>query len=496
MQLPLRIDEGAGESLQAQIFGQVRELILARCLKPGTQMPASRILAADLGVSRNTVVLAYEQLMSEGYIEMRKPVGTFVSRNLIFDSPAPQTPPVSHDRDTTAKRRHARLLFHGEAHVVVSPYTKPVPYDFWVGRPDARLLPARTWQHFINGTLDRMRAGIGGYNDPAGLWELREAVADCVGFARGIKATADQVLIINGIQEGLNILARLFVGPGTNVAVENPCYLGAANVFTSHGARLMPVPVDEHGITIDALPQEAALIYLTPSHQYPTGATLTPERRAPLLEWAERLGAYVVEDDYDSDFYYDGAPLPALQSLDTNEQVIYLGTFSKSLGAGLRTGYMILPRHLVTAATTAKTLLNNCSPWLTQAMLAEFIASGAFMHHLRRVRTIYSARCNRLLEALNEHFGEVEISGAQAGMHLVWYLPEEFPAALELEQRCRQSGVGIYSFKTGNALLPGKVPDARYSRAVMLGYAALDEEEIAEGMRRLAAVLGCERLLD
>lgn len=493
MQLPLRVDEKAGQSLQLQIFEQIRHLILDGRLKPATQMPASRILAADLGVSRNTVVLAYERLMSEGYLETQPPNGSFVSRDLVFDSPSLLEAPVTDEEDAAAMRRRARLVFRGESHVVVSPYDKPVPYDFWVGRPDARLLPARTWQQLINRKLQRTRIGIGGYGDPAGSWELREAVADYVGFARGIKATASQVLIINGIQEGLNILARLFVRHGTQVAVENPCYRGAANVFASHGAQLMPVAVDEHGIDVDNLPQEAAFIYLTPSHQYPTGATLSLARRERLLEWAEHLCAYIVEDDYDSDFYYHGAPLPALQSLDTHDQVIYLGTFSKSLGAGLRMGYMIVPRHLAAAATTVKALTNNCSPWLPQALLAEFITSGAFMHHLRRIRTIYRARRNRLFAALEEHFGDVEIRGAQSGMHLLWLLPDDFPTAFDLERHCRSEGVGVYSIKTGNALVVGKAADARHGRTVMLGYAALDEDEIAEGVRRLAVALEAKR---
>lgn len=492
MQLPLRIKDRTGQTLQLQIFEQIRRLILDGRLRPGACMPASRVLAADLRVSRNTVVLAYERLEAEGYLAIRQPTGTFVSRNVIFDSPSLPVAPVTDDQDAAAMRRRARLVFRGESHIVVSPYDKPVPYDFWVGRPDARLFPARLWQNVNNRKLHQMRDGISGYSDPAGLWALRQAVADYVGVARGIKAATNQVLIINGIQEGLNILARLFVRRGTEVAIENPCYRGAANVFASHGARLIPVPVDGHGANVARLPRDAAFIYLTPSHQYPTGVTLSLERRARLLEWAEQLCVYVVEDDYDSDFYYDSAPLPALHSLDTHDQVIYLGTFSKSLAAGLRIGYMIVPRHLAAVATTVKALLNNCSSWLPQALLAEFISSGAFMHHLRRIRTIYCARRNRLLEALNAHFGAVEIRGAQGGMHLVWYLPKEFPAAFQLERRCRRDGVGVYSVKTGNALVVGAA-EARHARTVMLGYAALDETEITEGVRRLAGALEAER---
>lgn len=488
MQLPIHIDENATEGLQIQVFDQVRRLIVDGRLKPGAPMPASRVLAGDLNISRNTVVLAYERLESEGYLEVRQPTGTFVSSNIIPD--CPQMPQAEADdaRQPMPAQFRKRLVFRGKPHVVVSPYDQSVPYDFWVGRPDARLFPARTWQRMVNSGRRQMQVGISSYGEPAGLAALRRAIADYVGAARGVRADADQVLVTNGIQEGLNILARLFVQPGTAVAVENPCYCGAANVFASHGATLVPVPVDADGADVARLPDEAALIYVTPSHQYPTGATLSMARRGPLLDWARHVHGYIVEDDYDCDFYYDSAPLPALQSLDEGEHVIYLGTFSKSLAPGLRTGYMILPRHLADTAITVKALLNNCSPLLSQVLLAEFVASGAFIHHLRRIRTSYRARRDCLVNALGNHFGDVQLGGTGGGMHFAWQLPEEFPTALELERRCRDEGVGIYSVDTGNAHVFNGAR-RRHARTLMLGYAALDEDEIAEGVRRIATVL-------
>lgn len=487
MQLPIRIDDSADEGLQLQVFEQIRQLIVDGRLKPGAPMPSSRVLAADLGISRNTVVLAYERLECEGYLEVRKPTGTFVSSNIILDSPEPIVAPGDDCAQAPAHFRR-RLVFRGRPHVVVSPYDQSVPYDFWVGRPDARLFPTRTWQRLVNNSRREMQAGISSYGNPAGLATLRQAVADYVGAARGIKADADQVLITNGIQEGLNILARLFVQSGTEVAIENPCYRGAANVFASHGATLVPVPVDADGADVSRLPAEAALMYVTPSHQYPTGATLSLERRARLLEWARQTQSYIVEDDYDSDFYYDSAPLPALQSLDEHDQVIYLGTFSKSLAPGLRIGYMIVPPHLVDTAVTVKALLNNCSPLLSQVLLAEFVTSGAFIHHLRRIRTSYRGRRDCLVDALRQHFGEVRISGTRGGMHLAWQLPDALPTAVELERSCRAAGVGIYAVNTANAHAVDGARQ-RHARTIMLGYAALDEEEIAEGVRRMAAVL-------
>src|SRR5690606_27858855 len=249
---------------------------------------------------------------------------------------------------------------------------------------------------------------------------------------------ADDILIVNGIQEGLSLIAQLFVNEGTEVVVEDPCYMGAANMLISRGARLIPVPVDDEGLCVDKLPDDAALAYLTPAHQYPTGAVLSVERRQRLLHWAQSCRTYILEDDYDSDFQYDQAPLPALKSQDACGHVVYMGTFSKSLGAGLRVGYLILP------------------PALFQPALTEQLGG--------------------------------EISGTQGGMHLVWRMPETMPDALEVERRARALGVGVYSFPTGNARLFGASAKQDYARSLMMGYAALQEPEIEEGVARLAAL--------
>lgn len=488
MQLPLQIHCGTDQSLQLQIFEQIRRLILDRRLQPSVRIPASRTLAVDLGVSRNTVVLAYDRLAAEGYIEMRQPIGVFVSHDVIFDGPLlPTNEPAEGQAGETC--RGARVIFRGEAHRIARPRDESIISDFWVGRPDARLFPKRLWEQLLHSQLDQNGFGINGYCDPAGLWKLRESLAEHAGVARGIKATAEQVLITNGIQQGLNILARLFIQYGTPIAVENPCYSGAANTFLSYGAKLIAVEMDASGANVDSLSPDPAFLYLTPSHQYPTGITMSLERRKQVLAWAARANAYVVEDDYDSDFYYDRSPLPALHSLDENEQVIYLGTFSKSLAAGLRVGYMILPKNLVVAATAVKALSDNCSAWLPQALLAEFVASGAFAHHLRRIRTIYCARRDCLTSVLRKHFGDIDLRGSQSGMHAVWQLPEGMPKAVELELLCRQHGVAVYSLHSGNAFVTGSAAN-KYDRMVMLGYAALNEQEIAEGIARLARAVG------
>lgn len=488
MQLPLHLDAETGQSLKHQIFQQIKRLIEDGRLKSGMRLPASRIMASDLGVSRNTVVLAYEQLVAEGYLEMRPPLGTFVSSALLPDCLDTPLPVRSAPQEAVVKKESPRLRFKGQPHIVVSPYEKPAQFDFWVGRPDARLFPILDWVKNMRRRLRYLQEGNSGYGHPAGLWELRRAIAQYVGAARGIKADATDVLIVNGIQEGLSILSQLFVREGTGVVIEHPCYLGAANVFASHGAQLIPVPVDDEGMRVDDMP-EAALAYLTPSHQYPTGATLSMARRARVLDWAQRHQSYILEDDYDSDFYYDHAPLPALKSQDESGRVVYMGTFSKSLGAGLRVGYLILPADIFEAAMTAKGLLNNCSTWLIQALLADFLESGAYRHHLRRIRTIYAGRRNALVSALGAHFDGGGISGAQSGMHLVWKAPASIPVAFDIERKARDVGVGVYGFHTGNSYLHGGAVKAGYARTLMLGYAALSEPEIHEGIRRLARAL-------
>ena len=492
MQLPLIVDASRREPLHAQIFEQIRSRILDGTLHANARLPASRALAADLAVSRNTVTLAYERLVAEGYLEMRGPLGTFVCDDPACDRLDVAVAPSS-QQQCERPAREPSLAFDGCAHAVVPPHGEPLPYDFWVGRLDARLFSTRHWQRLLARTIFEMPIGNSLYAPPAGVPALREAVAQHVGAARGIAARAKDVLIVNGIQEALNIAARLFLRRGQRVAIENPAYLGAANVFASYGAHLVPVDVDAHGIDPRRLPARASLLYVTPSHQYPTGATLPLERRERLRQWAERNDAWIVEDDYDSDFHHGGAPLPALKARDDAQRVLYCGTFSKSLGGGLRIGYMVLPAQLMPAATTIKALLNNACAWHPQALLAEFLASGDFLHHLRRMRAVHAARRDALLAALQRNFDAAETTGAQSGMHLAWRLPPELPPARILCERARVRGVGLYDFDAANVYLADARTRERYARTIALGYAALDEREIEVALRRIAEA-ACEPL--
>ena len=492
MQLPIHLMHSGGRSLQEQLFDQFVAQLAEGLLRPGMRMPATRQLASDLGVSRNTVVLTYERLVAEGFIEMRPPLGAFVTTRGVPGAavapPAASNPPYD---EAAAPPRAARVptRFRGQMHALRSPCADGVEFDFWVGRPDPRLFPAQAWRKLVDTSLAQMQHGDGSYGEPAGLRSLRAAVAAHVGATRGIVCGAGDVIITNGIQEGLNIVARLLLAPGTGVGMESPGYAGAANVFAGFGARVLPLEVDAEGAVPDALPTDCAMVYLTPAHQYPSGVALSAPRRRAWLRWARGSGGFVVEDDYDSDFSFDATPLPAMKAEDRDDCVIYLGTFSKSLAAGLRLGYLIAPRVLHDAAVAIKGLMTNGSPWLLQASLAAFIDSGEFAHHLRRLRKHYAARRDALAAALARHFGGDAPRGSHAGMHLVWQAPAALPAAALIEALARAAGVGVYSLRSGNAWLDAGSPAERWARSLLFGYAALDEREIATAIARLAAAL-------
>ena len=486
MELPITLDQASRQSLQAQLFDQLRSLVLGGRLKPGTPLPATRALSEQLGVSRNTVLLAYERLIAEGYLQTRTAVGTFVSFELPEDSltlkaagrageAAPERPPARQP-----------VAFRGRAQAVVN--RQWLAYDFWLGRPDPHSFPIKTWRRLLNRALVTAGTRFTEYRDPAGMLELRQAIANHLGPARGIKVDPEQIVIVAGCQEALNVTARLLLREGARAAIENPSYQGAAYLLHSYRAKLVPVAVDENGLCVEALPRKgAAIVYVTPSHQYPLGFTLSLERRLRLLDWAQRTGAYIIEDDYDSDFRYRGSPLAALMGLDSHGCVIYLGTFSKSMGAGLRLGYLVVPRHLAEPARTVKALLDNGHPWLDQAAMAEFIANGAYNNHLRRIRHLYGARRDCLVECLRKHFGDVPLSGTESGMHIAWHLPDSFPSALELQEMAAVRSVGIYSLQSGAAFDFGGC--AYSERAVVLGYSSLDEQQIRAGIERVAAAL-------
>ena len=489
--IPLDLVGPGNCTLQHRIYEQIRSAILASRLRPGTPLPSSRDLARDLKLARNTVVLAYKRLSREGYLAMRPGAGTFVAehipemcvgfagdyRGLLDTSPA---------RDATKKGtvRHPPVLLRTAGmRMVQAGHSKP-QVDFWYGSANARNFPIREWRRLLIENLPRTSSNLSSYGPPEGIHELRAAIARHLSANRGIQVGPDQILITAGAQEGLNLVSRLFVQQGVQVVMENPCYLGAALVFQSYGATIVPGAIDDQGLCTANLKQSGAtLTYVTPSHQFPTGVTMSQVRRLQLLDWAQTNGAYIVEDDYDSDFRYDGPPLAALAGLNNNDSVIYLGTFSKSIGSGIRTGYLAVPKQLVEPMRCVKSLANYGHPWLEQIVLAEFIEQGGFARHLRRIRNACGQARQALLKSVQDHFGQCRIAGAEAGMHVMWTLPPDLPSVEEVVKVAAAESVGLYTLKDAGAYEMGPT---RYPRTLLLGYASLSPDEIRDGIARVA----------
>lgn len=485
MLIRLSGDENVG--LQCQLFEQMRALILDGTLKSGEKLPSSRALSETLSVSRNTVVLAYARLADEGYIDMRPSAGAFVSSQI--PDATLRAPRIDSNVVLAPEASPSPLPQFGlRAQTLVNPHRRRLIADFWVGRPDPRSFPIKQWTKLIHERLLSAGTALTEYKYPSGLPELRQAIVDHLRPARGIKATPDQVIMVGGCQDGLNLIARMLLMRGTTAALEDPCYQGAAYLFESLGARIHPIAVDEKGLATRQLPdRRGSVAYVTPSHQYPLGVTMSLDRRLELIRWAEATGSYILEDDYDSDFRFNGPPIAALKGLDRPGRVIYLGTFSKCMGAGLRLGYVVVPPELSHLARQTKTLMSNGQPWLEQAALADFMRSGAYQRHLRKIRRLYLMRRNALLAALRKHFGENDVLGCEAGMHLVWRLPARLAPASVLQSIALENGIGVYTVGSGGAVELGSVSQS--DRYLVLGFSSLTEREIEHGIERLAAVL-------
>jgi GntR family transcriptional regulator/MocR family aminotransferase len=352
-------------------------------------------------------------------------------------------------------------------------------YDFRYGRPALEAFPQALWTRLVTRRARALSTRSLGYGRPRGLPALREAIADYLRRARGVRADAEQVLIVNGTQQALDLAGRLLLDPGDRVVVEEPGYQAASQLFSALGARLCPTPVDADGLRVAELPRgKVRLAYVTPSHQFPLGGVLSLERRFALLRWAEATGAHLLEDDYDAEFRYDARPLEAVQGLDRAGRVLYVGSFSKVLFPSLRIGYLVVPGALVSAAASLKFLMDCATPTFEQEVLADFLAEGHFERHLRTMRALYARRRAVILEALQQGLGErLEVAGADAGLHLVLYLRGLTSAAVPgFVARAAERGLGIYP------LAPYHLRGAKRA-GLILGYAGLTEGELRAGAR-------------
>jgi GntR family transcriptional regulator/MocR family aminotransferase len=473
--------------LHARLYRRLRTAILRGELTAGTRLPSTRALAADEGVSRNTVLRAYDQLLGEGYATARQGSGTTVTHAL----PGTVAPRAVADQRTRCAARPPRLSRYARrlpARIPSWRATAPaLPYDFRYGRPSFADFPHALWRRLLARNVRRTTAGDLDYGEPAGLPALRAAIASYLVRARSLDCRPEQIVVVHGSQQGIDLVARVLVDPGDPVVVEEPHYSGTRAVLAAAGARLIPVPVDGQGMDVARAERAAAsarLACVTPSHQFPTGSVMTLPRRLALLSWAERTGAFVLEDDYDSEFRYAGQPIESLHGLDRTGRVIYVGTFSKVLFPALRLGYLVLPEALVDRVVAAKAVCDTGSAGLEQRVLADFMTEGHFARHLRRTRARHRARRAALVAAVREHLaGRVEMPDTVAGLHvLVWLKNVSVNGVDALIHRAAALGVGVYSPASFYA---GALPRA----GLLLGHASLDESAIREGIRRLARAL-------
>ena len=469
----------AGGPLYRRLYHALKSTIREGRLAPDARLPSTRELATDLRVSRNTVMLAYEQLLAEGYVVTRDRATTSVARAL----PAPAAPKSSRPGPTRAGpvSAYARRLLRRLDAPLVRASRPGLRYDFRYGEPSIDEFPREIWRRLLAARARRTARDAFGYASPAGYAPLRAALADYLKRARGVVCDADQIVITSGSQQGFDLATRVLLDPGDVAVVEEPHYPGVTIPFEAAGARLVRVPVDGGGLQTSRLPARARVAYVTPCHQFPTGVIMPLERRLALLAWAGRAGAWVIEDDYVSEFRYEGRPLEALQSLDRDGRVIYVGTFSKTLFPALRIGYLVLPASLVPAFVAAKWATDRFSATLAQEALADFITSGQFERYLRRAGNRNAARRRALIGGLRQHFGDrVEIAGENTGVHLVVWLKDVPPRDLAaVIARAREGGVGLYPVAPFHASPPSRA-------GLLFGYASLTEADIRAGIRRMA----------
>lgn len=466
----LSVQQDESRSLRERTCAAVRQAINRGQLEYGERLPSSRALASDLGVSRVTVEAAYGQLEAEGYLTRKAGGGTYVAVQV---NTAEVAPPRAKTVPTLSRRGDTIIASGG----CFDPLT---PHAFAGGSPDLQAFPLETWQKLGNRILRRSGRGLLGYGDPAGYRPLREAIAHYLNQSRGVRCSAEQVIVVSSSQQALQLTASMLLDVGDIVWMEEPGYTGARNAYLAQGAKLVPVPVDADGMDArQAQSTTPKLIYLTPSHQYPTGASLSLSRRMELIEFAQQFQSWIIEDDYDGEFRYDGRPLPAMQGLDQHGRVIYIGTFSKVLFPSLRLGYLVLPPGLVEPFTLARTVQDGHSAQWLQAVTTAFIEEGHFASHLRHMRQLYHSRRNLLFSELSSRLdGWLEPLPAAGGLKLAALLPQD------MEAKLTRSAARLGVTTPGLSALYLQTPKDGW----LLGYSALSNEQIRAGVAVLERV--------
>lgn len=467
--------------LAAQLYTQLRSAILDGRLLPGERVPSTRELASELEIARGTVSTAYDRLFAEGFVETRRGAGTFVAAT------RPGAGPIEavDQPDRPAHQGVVQPVSVWRAAGPPPPAPDPAAYDLTVGVPDPTLFPLAVWRRLVAQELRAGRLGrtAGLAYERPGHPGLQSQIARYLGRSRSVAARAGDVLVTTGAQQALDLVARVALEPGMVVAVEDPGYTAAGRLFETHRARLAPVPVDDEGLVVDALPAAARLVYVTPSHQFPLGMTMSLTRRIALLDWATRHDALIVEDDYDSEFRFADRPLEPLQSLDRDGRVVYVGTFSKTLLPGLRVGYAIAPPSLQPALLEAKQVTDWSGDVVTQASLAAFLADGHLAAHVRRATRVYGERRRLLLDGLDSRLGDVlAVQPSVAGLHVTATFRDVAVDDVAVATEARAAGVAVDTLSSRFRGRP-----ARHGLA--LGFGGVAAAEIPSAVGILAQVL-------
>jgi GntR family transcriptional regulator/MocR family aminotransferase len=484
--LPLFLESGGG-TLQQQIYRGIRRCIVDGLVDANYRLPSTRVLAAELGVSRTTALLALEQLSAEGYVVARRGSGVYIAPRL----PDRRAPGTRKPETGIAPTRISRPPFsrRGTLLAAALPPDRRKPSTparaFRLGTPALDLFPHRIWAQL---TRDALRGHAGArldYSPLAGLPELRAAIAELV-QSRGTRCEPEQIHVVAGAQRGLDLLAHMLLDPGDDAWIEDPGYPGARAALVAAGARLVPMPVDAEGMCVEGASLAARLAYVTPSCQFPLGVAMSLERRKQLLQWARRSRAWIVEDDYDCDIRYEARPLPCLHSLDPDGRVIYLGTFSKTLFPALRLGFLVVPRELAAGFVTARLSSDLHPPILEQRVLAAFIAQGHFERHLRRMQSSYAERLDALRRAIERSGLPLALRDVHAGMHAVLDVEGVDAERVHAEAMA----LDVESMPLAAYYLRG----GRRPNALLVGFGAVPPAAIVQGVAKLGRAIAAARI--
>jgi GntR family transcriptional regulator/MocR family aminotransferase len=481
----IRIDRRAREPLHRQIYNAFRTGIVERALRPNERVPSTRTLAAELGISRIPVLNAYAQLLAEGYFESRVGAGTLISSMLPDQVPSPARPSSSSVATTGGSRTISRDCALLPSMQNVLPWLGGRRGAFSIGQPALDQFPIKIWSRLVVRQCRNQRFASMHYSDPMGSRDLRVAIASYLRTARGVRCEPEQVMIVSGSQQAVEITTRVLLDRGSRVWMEEPGYRFARNVFALNGCKIVAVPVDDEGLNVAVgieRCRHARAALVTPSHQYPLGVTMSASRRLQLLEWSYASGSWIIEDDYDSEFRYESQPIASLQGLDRCSRVVYIGTFSKVLFPSLRLGYLVIPPDLLDRFLAVRVTLDIGPATFFQSVLADFMQEGHFSRHIRRMRLLYRDRRSALLHSIRQDLGvPVEVKGEEAGLHLSLTLPRGFRDR-ELAERALKERLWL-------APLSGSYQEQPAPQGFILGFSNTSAAEIPGAIRKLRSIL-------